>query len=90
MVGHATDRTRTARCQPAVSHRTARWSCCGAQFSALPGATAIICEGCGRRMDLGSAEIPCASCGAVMTLPAGADRTACPFCQSQVERAGLR
>jgi len=63
---------------------------CGAEFSALPGATAIICEGCGRKMDLGSAEIPCASCGAVMTLPAGADRTACPFCQSQVERAGLR
>jgi len=63
---------------------------CGAEFSALPGATAIICEGCGRTMDLGSAEIPCASCGAVMTLPAGADRTACPFCQSQVERAGLR
>ncbi len=63
---------------------------CGAEFSALPGATAIICEGCGRKMDLGSAEIPCASCGAVMTLPAGADRTACPFCQAQVERAGLR
>ncbi len=63
---------------------------CGAEFSALPGATAIICEGCGRTMDLGSAEIPCASCGAVMTLPAGADRTACPFCQSQVERVGLR
>jgi len=63
---------------------------CGAEFSALPGATAMICEGCGRKMDLGSAEIPCASCGAVMTLPAGADRTACPFCQSQVERAGLR
>ena len=63
---------------------------CGAEFSALPGATAMICEGCGRKMDLGSAEIPCASCGAVMTLPAGADRMACPFCQSQVERAGLR
>jgi LSD1 subclass zinc finger protein len=63
---------------------------CGAEFSALPGATAIICEGCGRKMDLGSAEIPCASCGAVMTLPAGADRMACPFCQAQVERAGLR
>jgi LSD1 subclass zinc finger protein len=63
---------------------------CGAEFSALPGATAIICEGCGRKMDLGSAEIPCASCGAVMTLPAGADRMACPFCQAQVERAGPR
>jgi LSD1 subclass zinc finger protein len=63
---------------------------CGAGFSALAGARAIICEGCGRRMDLGSAEIPCAACGAVMTLPAGADRVACPFCQAQVERAGIR
>ena len=63
---------------------------CGAEFHALPGATAIICEGCGRRMDLGSAEIRCAACGAVMTLPAGADRVACPFCQAQVERSGIR
>jgi LSD1 subclass zinc finger protein len=63
---------------------------CGAEFSALPGATAIICEGCGRKVDVGSAEIPCASCGATMTLPAGADGVACPFCQSRVERAGIR
>jgi LSD1 subclass zinc finger protein len=63
---------------------------CGGEFRALPGATAMICEGCGRKMELGSAEIPCASCGATMTLPAGADRIACPFCQAQVERAGIR
>jgi DNA-directed RNA polymerase subunit RPC12/RpoP len=63
---------------------------CGGEFRALPGATAMICEGCGRRMGLGSAEIPCALCGAVMTLPAGADRIACPFCQAQVERSGIR
>jgi LSD1 subclass zinc finger protein len=63
---------------------------CGGEFSALPGAKAIICDGCGRKMDLGSAEIPCASCGATMTLPAGADGVACPFCQAQVERAGIR
>jgi LSD1 subclass zinc finger protein len=63
---------------------------CGAEFGALPGATAVICEGCGRKIDLGSAEIPCASCGATMTLPFGADDVACPFCQSRVERAGIR
>jgi DNA-directed RNA polymerase subunit RPC12/RpoP len=63
---------------------------CGGEFSALPGAKAVICDGCGRTMDLASAEIPCASCGATMTLPAGADGVACPFCQSRVERAGLR
>jgi DNA-directed RNA polymerase subunit RPC12/RpoP len=63
---------------------------CGGEFTALPGAKAVICDGCGRTMDLGSAEIPCASCGATMTLPAGADGVACPFCQSRVERAGIR
>jgi LSD1 subclass zinc finger protein len=63
---------------------------CGGEFSALPGARAIICDGCGRTIDVGSAEIPCASCGATMTLPSGADRVACPFCQAQVERAGIR
>ena len=63
---------------------------CGAQFSALPGAKSVICDGCGRTIDLGSAEIPCAACGATMTLPAGADQLTCPFCQSQVRRAGIR
>ena len=63
---------------------------CGGEFIALPGASAVICEGCGRKMDLGSAEIPCASCGATMTLPAGAAGVACPFCQSRVDRAGIR
>lgn len=63
---------------------------CGGEFSALPGARAVICDGCGRTIDLGGAEIGCAACGATMTLPAGADRVACPFCQAQVERAGMR
>lgn len=63
---------------------------CGADFSALPGARAVICSGCGRRIELASAEIPCASCGATMTLPAGTDQVACPFCQSQLRRAGMR
>jgi len=63
---------------------------CGADFAALPEASAVICGGCGRRIELGGAEIPCAACGATMTLPAGADQVACPFCQSGVRRAGLR
>lgn len=63
---------------------------CGGEFRALPGAKAAICDGCGRKIDVGSAEIPCANCGGTMTLPVGADRVACPFCQSQVERAGMR
>jgi DNA-directed RNA polymerase subunit RPC12/RpoP len=63
---------------------------CGANFSALPDARAVICSGCGRKIDLGGAEIPCAACGASMTLPAGADEVACPYCRAQVRRAGIR
>lgn len=63
---------------------------CGGEFRALPGAKAAICDGCGRKIDVGGAEIPCANCGGTMTLPVGADHVACPFCQSQVERAGMR
>jgi DNA-directed RNA polymerase subunit RPC12/RpoP len=63
---------------------------CGGEFVALPGATAIVCEGCGRRIDASSAEITCVRCGGTMTLPAGTDRVACPYCQSMVERVGLR
>ncbi len=63
---------------------------CGGEFRALPGAKATICDGCGRKIDVGSAEVRCANCGGTMTLPVGADHVACPFCQSQVERAGMR
>jgi DNA-directed RNA polymerase subunit RPC12/RpoP len=63
---------------------------CGGEFSALPDAKAVICNGCGRKIGLGSAEIPCAACGGSMTLPAGADQVACPFCGSRVARAGIR
>lgn len=63
---------------------------CGAQFQSLPGAAAMICEGCGRKIDVGAAELSCATCGGSMTLPAGADHIACPFCQSDVRRTGMR
>jgi DNA-directed RNA polymerase subunit RPC12/RpoP len=63
---------------------------CGADFIALPHARAVICSSCGRTIELGSAEIPCAGCGATMTLPAGTDQVGCPFCQSRVRRAGIR
>lgn len=63
---------------------------CGARLTALPGARAVVCDGCGRQVELGAAEIGCASCGASMTLPAGADRIACPFCQAEVTRVGIR
>ncbi len=59
---------------------------CGGQLHKLSGATIVVCDGCGRRLDVGAAEIPCTSCGATMTLPPGATETNCPYCQAYVHR----
>jgi len=63
---------------------------CGGEMHALPDAKAVICDGCGRKIDVGGAEIPCANCGGSFTFPSGADHIACPFCRSEVRRAGIR
>ena len=63
---------------------------CGGEFRALPGARAVVCDGCGRTIDLGAAEIACATCGGSITLPAGAERVSCPYCQAEIRKAGIR
>jgi len=62
---------------------------CGGEITALPDATALVCEACGRKVDVGSAELRCASCGGSMTLPVGVDNIACPYCEARVERVGI-
>jgi predicted RNA-binding Zn-ribbon protein involved in translation (DUF1610 family) len=59
---------------------------CGAKLTLLPGATCLVCDGCGRRVDVGSGELPCTGCGARMCLPEGVDQHACPYCQTLVRR----
>jgi DNA-directed RNA polymerase subunit RPC12/RpoP len=55
-----------------------------------PGARAVVCDGCGRTIDLGAAEIACATCGGSITLPAGAERVSCPYCEAEIRKAGIR
>jgi DNA-directed RNA polymerase subunit RPC12/RpoP len=62
---------------------------CGGDITALPDAKALICEGCGRMIDVNSAELRCANCGGSMTLPVGADSIACPYCEARVARVGI-
>jgi hypothetical protein len=62
---------------------------CGGKLTALPGATQLVCDGCGRTLDVGSAEIPCVKCGATMTFPVGATATDCPYCHTRVEKVGI-
>jgi DNA-directed RNA polymerase subunit RPC12/RpoP len=63
---------------------------CGGEFRALPGARAVVCDGCGRTIDVGAAEVGCAGCGSSVTLPAGAERVTCPYCRAEIRKAGIR
>lgn len=63
---------------------------CGGHFTSLPGATVMVCEDCGRQLDVGAAEIPCTNCGATITFPVSAGSTACPYCDVTLDKVGIR
>jgi DNA-directed RNA polymerase subunit RPC12/RpoP len=60
---------------------------CGAQLKTVPGASAVICDGCGRKLDIGGGTSPCSGCGAPLTFPLGVNRLTCPYCQQATSRA---
>jgi DNA-directed RNA polymerase subunit RPC12/RpoP len=59
---------------------------CGGTLTLVPGATKVVCNGCGRRVDVGAGELPCTGCGATMCLPEGVDQQGCPYCRALVRR----
>jgi len=59
---------------------------CGAELATLPSASAVVCESCGRKLDVGGGQIPCRNCGAPLSFPVGASRIDCPYCQSGTHR----
>jgi LSD1 subclass zinc finger protein len=59
---------------------------CGGTLTLLPGATCVVCDGCGRRVEVGAAEMSCVGCGGRLSLPEGTDRVNCPWCQGEVRR----
>jgi hypothetical protein len=61
---------------------------CGAQLRVLPGAKTVVCDHCGRSLDVGGAQVTCRNCGGTMSLPVGVQRDNCPYCNSEVERVG--
>jgi DNA-directed RNA polymerase subunit RPC12/RpoP len=69
--------------------QTRRCSECGGEIHALPGAKEVVCDGCGRKLDVAAAELTCGNCGATMTFPSGASHMACPYCKVDVERVGI-
>jgi LSD1 subclass zinc finger protein len=59
---------------------------CGDELSVLPGAQSVVCESCGRKLDIAGGETPCRTCGAGLSFPVGVSRIECPYCQSETHR----
>jgi len=74
--------------EPVADGQTRHCGKCGEEFVALSGATVCVCDKCGHKLDVGSAEWPCGTCGGLVTLPAGESNTTCPYCKGLVERIG--
>ncbi len=51
---------------------------CGATLEAAPGARRVVCDYCGRRVEVGRPAIACPNCAAEVALADGAN--ACPYC----------
>jgi LSD1 subclass zinc finger protein len=69
--------------QPTESHNCGG---CGAALTTVVGARVVVCESCGRRVDIAAGSIPCHNCGAQLDFPEGESHLACPYCQTQNQR----
>jgi LSD1 subclass zinc finger protein len=65
---------------------TKRCGGCGDELATLPGANAVICESCGRKLDIAGGETPCQNCGAPLSFPVGASGIECPYCRTGTHR----
>jgi DNA-directed RNA polymerase subunit RPC12/RpoP len=59
---------------------------CGDELKTVPGAQAVICESCGRKLDIAGGEVPCQRCGAPLSFPVGVGTLPCPYCHSETHR----
>ena len=59
---------------------------CGDELKTLPGADAVICESCGRKLDIAGGETPCQNCGAPLSFPVGTSGLECPYCHTGTHR----
>ncbi len=59
---------------------------CGADLRTVPGARVVVCDACGRRIEVGAGRAPCRACGVELSYPEGADRVTCPACGSATQR----
>ena len=59
---------------------------CGDELKTVPGAQQVICDSCGRKLDIGGGEVPCQNCGAPLSFPVGLSALDCPYCHVHTNR----
>jgi hypothetical protein len=59
---------------------------CGSELVTLPSARAVVCDACGRRVDIALGECSCRSCGSLICFPEGVTRLPCPACRALTQR----
>src|SRR6516162_5163720 len=59
---------------------------CGDKLKTMPGANTVVCESCGRKLDIAGGETPCQNCGAPLSFPVGTSAIECPYCHTGTHR----
>jgi len=66
--------------------QTKRCGGCGDELKTMPGANTVVCESCGRKLDIAGGETPCQNCGAPLSFPVGTSAIECPYCHTGTHR----
>jgi LSD1 subclass zinc finger protein len=69
-----------------VDAETKKCGGCGDELKTVPGAQQVICESCGRKLDIAGGEVPCQNCGAPLSFPVGTSAITCPYCHANTHR----
>ena len=78
-----------ARLEPPPDAESRSCGGCGGSLTVLPGAKTVVCDFCGKSIDVGGGQLPCSNCGAGLSFPVGVSRLECPYCKTATERIGL-
>jgi LSD1 subclass zinc finger protein len=63
-----------------------RCGSCGVELQTVPGARVVVCEDCGRQVDIAAGAVPCRQCGAPLSYPVGVTELTCPYCHTATAR----
>jgi hypothetical protein len=71
---------------PDVETRLHKCACCNAELLTVRGATCVVCETCGTRVDVGHDDVECQQCGNAFAFPMDVPRAKCPACDAMLAR----